>query len=180
MGEQSRGPTDTEKNTMNNSQDKVKMFVCTAFWFGRSPVAPGTVGTLPAVIIFAFIAFAFSPFTQTLITALFFILFCGLSIFLGPWAERHWKRKDPRPFVLDEVASFFLTVLLFRVPSLLLTIVWAFVMTRIFDIIKPFPAKQMESLPAGWGILLDDLVASVYAAAVLHLAMYFIPSLFAL
>jgi len=139
---------------------------------------PGTMGSLPAVAIFVLIATVVTPEHQSVAIAACFAASCVLSVALGRWAERHWQTKDPRPFVLDEVASFFLTVLLFRVPDLLLTVCWAFVATRFFDIVKPPPANRLESLPGGWGILLDDLVASIYAAAVLHLASSYFPSLF--
>jgi phosphatidylglycerophosphatase A len=159
---------------------RLRAALCTGLWFGYSPVIPGTVGTLPAVGVFVIISLVFSPFAQLLLTAFFFALSCILSIALGAWAEQYWKTKDPRQFVLDEIASFFLTVMLFSVPSLVHTVFWAFVMTRLFDIIKPPPARTMESLPGGWGILMDDLVASVYAALVLHAAKHFLPSLFGL
>lgn len=163
---------------MQRFSDFVKMFFCTAFLFGLSPVIPGTVGTLPAVIIFIFISIYAAPFTRDVLTIVLFLGFSLLSVVLGKWAEQYWGQKDPRPFVLDEVASFFFTVMLFRVPSLAATVLWAFVMTRIFDIIKPPPAQRLESLPGGWGILTDDLVASVYAGVVLNLLAYLIPSFF--
>ncbi len=108
------------------------------------------------------------------------MLSCILSVYLGAWAEKFWGGKDPRHFVLDEVAGFFLTVLLFRVPDLGLTVLWGFVATRAFDVIKPPPASSLEVLPAGWGILIDDLIASLYAAAFLHVASRLLPSLFGL
>ena len=98
-----------------------------------------------------------------------------LSIALGEWAETFWGKKDPSKFVLDEVAGFLLTVLLFRTPDLTLTVFWAFIATRFFDIVKPPPAFQVQSAPEGWGILLDDLIASIYAALFLHVANWLFP-----
>jgi len=165
---------------MRIGYDSIRAAVCTAFWFGYSPVAPGTVGTLPAVAAFLAIAFAAPAEYQTLLIGACFAGTSLLAVILGSWAEGNWQRKDPREFVLDEVASFFLTVLLFRVPDILLTAVWAFLATRLFDIIKPPPARTLEKLPGGWGILLDDLVASLYAAAALHIAFRCFPSVFGL
>jgi phosphatidylglycerophosphatase A len=104
-------------------------------------------------------------------------------VWLGPWAERRWNRKDPQMVVLDEVAGFLTTVLLFspdpdRVSLLALT-VWAFAMTRFFDILKPPPVHLLERLPHGWGILLDDVAASLYAVAALWILYRFCPVLFA-
>ena len=84
--------------------------------------------------------------------------------------------KDPRRFVLDEVAGFLVTVLLFRTPDPILTAIWAFLFSRIMDIVKPPPARLLERLPAGWGILLDDVVASLYAAALLHILARILPA----
>ncbi|MDQ7783570.1 MAG: phosphatidylglycerophosphatase A [Desulfomonilaceae bacterium] len=163
---------------MNRVSDYVRAALCTALGFGYSPIAPGTVGTLPAVAIFLGIAYIAPPKDQTMIIGAALAVTCVLSIALGGWAETHWGRKDPRHFVLDEVAGFFLTVLLFRVPDPFVTAAWAFVVTRAADIVKPWPASKFEALPAGWGILMDDLGASLYAVLVLHVAYYLVPRLF--
>ncbi len=125
-----------------------------------------------------------APELQTLIIAKVLALACLLCVLLGPWAEKYWGREDPSRFVLDEVAGFFLTLLLFwpfvasKGPDVFLTTLLAFVATRIFDIVKPFPARHLEALPGGWGILLDDLAASLYAGASLHAAAWLVPDLF--
>lgn len=173
------------KRETSQLNDRVKAALSSGLWFGYSPIIPGTVGTLPAVGVFVVISLVCAPFFQFVLTSCLFVLSCVLSIALGSWAEKYWKRKDPRQFVLDEIASFFLTVMLFRVPSPVdkvfwAAVFWAFIMTRVFDIIKPPPARSLEYLPGGWGILLDDLTASVYAACVLNGAKYFWPSLFGL
>jgi len=158
-------------------KDKLFVALCSSFHLGYSPVAPGTVGSLPAAGIYWIIAVFAAPENHTLYLSAALLISAGLTIGLGSWAERFWK-KDPRQFVLDEYAGYFLTVLLFRVPSVWLTIAWTFVFTRIFDILKPPPGRRLESLPGGWGILLDDLAASLYAAAALHLLKYGFPALF--
>jgi phosphatidylglycerophosphatase A len=140
------------------------------------PVAPGTWGTLPGVVIFLVIALVAPQSSQIWLIAAALIVFCILTVALGPWAERHWKVKDPRVYVPDEVAGFLLTVLLFRTPDPFLTAGWAFVMARVTDILKLPPARQLERLPGGWGILVDDLVSSIYAAIILHLLIRFLPS----
>jgi phosphatidylglycerophosphatase A len=152
--------------------------IASALGFGYSPLAPGTVGTLPAVAIFVLMRKLFPAVWETPLITGAFLASCGLSIALGPWAERYWGAKDPGKFVLDEVAGFFLTVLLFRTSGFAGTVVWAFFATRLFDIVKPWPARRLEALPAGWGILMDDLVASLYAAAALHMTAQVFPVLF--
>jgi phosphatidylglycerophosphatase A len=165
---------------MKNWQDRICEALCTSFWLGYSPVAPGTVGSLPAVLIFVLIDLLAPRQIQTPLIGTVLVVICIISVALGKWAERNWNKKDPRHFVLDEHAGFLVTVLLFRVPSLALTVVWTFVATRVFDIIKPWPASKMEGLPHGWGILMDDVVASLCAAAFLHVLAWIFPALFGL
>jgi phosphatidylglycerophosphatase A len=148
----------------------------TACGLGFTPVAPGTAGTLFGVAVFAVLAWGVPVGFQTLALVLATVLVSLAAVPLGHWAEHHWRSTDPRPFVVDEVAGFLLTVLLFRSPHTLLTAAWAFVFFRIFDIVKPPPARRAEKLPGGWGILLDDLVAAVYAAACLHVLALVAPS----
>ena len=80
----------------------------------------------------------------------------------------------------DEVAGFLMTVLLFRPSSVsvLVTVLWAFPVTRILDMIKPPPARRLEHLPGGWGVLADDLLDSVYAAGLLHVIYLLRPEWF--
>ena len=98
---------------------------------------------------------------------------------LATRCERIFDRKDPGAFVLDEVAGILVTALVFRVENVL-TLIWVFAHTRAFDILKPPPVRRLEGLPKGWGILADDVCASLYAAALLHLLRLALPRLFGL
>ncbi len=163
---------------MKEWRDRIFVTLSTGFGFGFSPVVPGTVGTLPAVAFFVLIAKTQPPGRSLLLTALALAGSCIISVPLGYWAERHWQKKDPRRFVLDEIAGFLLTVLLFQGQSLLATTIGAFVATRFFDVVKPPPVNQLQRLPGGWGILLDDLAASLYAVVCLHVTAWVFPALF--
>ena len=114
----------------------------TAFGLGFIPGAPGTAGTLLGVGIYALIASLLPAGQHMIFVGIALLITCAASVPLGAWAEKHWQRKDPGRFVLDEVAGYLLTVLLFRSGSVLLTMVWAFVFFRLFDILKPPPAKR--------------------------------------
>jgi phosphatidylglycerophosphatase A len=140
----------------------MRRLIITFFYTGLSPVAPGTAGSLAAsAVLYALLIFAPALHWQwVLITGLF--LACFFSVALGKWAVRNYHRKDPQMFVLDEVAGICLTNLFLPNQSWK-TIAIAFVAFRIFDVTKPPPARQLEKLPAGWGILCDDLAAAVYA-----------------
>ncbi|MGC8657941.1 MAG: phosphatidylglycerophosphatase A family protein [Desulfomonilaceae bacterium] len=162
---------------MNEFVEKTKEAICTGFWFGHSPVAPGTAGTIPAIFIYALIRIFLGPEFQRVAVLGFLVASCLGCIAWGEWAEVRSGKKDPSTFVLDEIAGFFLTVLFFSTPSGILTIFWAFMATRIFDIIKPFPANAIQDAHGGWGILLDDLFASVYAIIFLRLFAWIFPGL---
>ncbi|MEJ2718301.1 MAG: phosphatidylglycerophosphatase A [Deltaproteobacteria bacterium] len=163
---------------LKNVAENMRLAAATACGCGYAPIVPGTVGTLPAVAIFVLIGKTQAAEFQTMWLAIALLISGALTVKLGSWAETRWKTKDPHPFVLDEVAGFFLTVLLFRGDSVALTALWAFLASRFFDIVKPPPADRMERLSGGIGILLDDLVASLYAAASLHFMAWLIPPLF--
>jgi phosphatidylglycerophosphatase A len=155
--------------------DRIFQLLATSFGLAYLPIAPGTWGSLAGVAIFVLISWTSAPADHAGWIGLALVSVCILSVALGPWAERYWGVKDPRRFVLDEVAGFLVTVLFFRTPDPILTVIWAFLLSRIMDIVKPPPGRLLERLPAGWGILLDDVVASLYAAALLHILARILP-----
>jgi phosphatidylglycerophosphatase A len=93
---------------------------------------------------------------------------------LGVWAAEKMsvesELKDPQFVVVDEVTGQMLTYLLALAPANWKYLLLGFILFRVFDIWKPFPARQAESLPGGWGIMADDWVAAVYAAIGLWIA----------
>jgi phosphatidylglycerophosphatase A len=141
----------------------------------RWVVTMGGVGYLPASGTFASLLTCLllwpvlaccGVLQQNLVAIAGLILFSVLNIALAPWAIHEFGDKDPGKFVLDEAAGICLTILF--LPARMgwgtgITLAAAFLAFRIFDITKPPPARQLESLPTGWGILLDDLAAAVYA-----------------
>jgi len=150
---------------------------------GMSPVAPGTMGSLAATVLLAGIIWVFRH-TQTPLTVITWnaILIAGILIYgalcvvLGEWATQYYGRKDPGACVLDEGAGICLTGLfvpLYAGRRELWALLAIFVAFRVFDILKPPPARQLERLPYGWGILLDDLAAAVYANIACQLILRF-------
>ena len=140
-----------------------RAWIVTGFGLGRLPRAPGTWGTLLGVAIF--LVLPDSPAYPYWLAGVF-VLVSALNILLCPFAERHFGKKDPGPFVIDEVAGYLVVVAGLSKPSLLAGVV-AFFLFRVFDVLKPPPARQFESLPAGWGIWLDDVMAGIYGWLVL-------------
>ena len=145
----------------------MREWIVTFFGAGKSPVAPGTVGSLvTSLILLAIQHWLCLPLPFNLVLVAGMILASIAAVMLGPWAIGHFSRKDPGAFVLDEVAGVCLTMLLLPVRAGLAglwVVVTAFVAFRIFDVLKPPPCRQLEKLPEGWGILADDLMAAVYA-----------------
>jgi phosphatidylglycerophosphatase A len=169
---------------MSRYYERLRVIVATCGGFGYSPVFPGTMGALWGIALFVpIVVFVDSEPWQSMLIALALLVTCAITIALAPWAERHFQKKDSSVFVTDEVAGFLLTVLLFPAPwlpspNVWITVLWAFPVTRVIDMIKVPPARRLEKLPAGWGVLADDLLGSVYAAIVLNVLLFFLPSWF--
>jgi len=134
---------------------------------GMLPGAPGTAGSFAAALLLYLISRATDdPRTFNAIVMACLIASCAATVALGAWSIEFFGRKDPGPVVLDEVAGVCLTMLFQPVATgnrMLMTVGAAFLMFRIFDILKPPPCRKLEALPAGWGILTDDLMAGIYA-----------------
>jgi phosphatidylglycerophosphatase A len=135
-----------------------------ATWFGSglSPKAPGTVGTL-ATVPFA-IALGFAPYWLLPLAAL-------AVTALGVWSAGAYARgrslKDPQQVVIDESAGFLWACC--GGPFGWVTLLAAFALFRLFDILKPWPVGALEKLPGGWGIVMDDVAAGLIAALLVFL-----------
>jgi phosphatidylglycerophosphatase A len=130
---------------------------------GRMPTAPGTWGSLAAALAAPFLFLPLPTWARILVLLLLFPL--------GAWcanrAECFLECKDPSCVVIDELWGQWIT-LLFLPPSDAVWIIPAFLLFRLFDIAKPWPVKASESwLPGGWGIMIDDGFAGLYALLVL-------------
>ena len=133
--------------------------IATALGAGYSPVAPGTAGSAVALLVLWLV-----PFSTTGLVVFFLAV-----TFFGTWAaevvERAGDRKDPGVIVIDEVAGMTLSVLL--LPLTVPVLLAGFVLFRIFDVVKPFPANRAQALPGGVGVMIDDLIAGAYALVIL-------------
>ena len=141
--------------------------IATFFGVGYFPVAPGTLTSLIVVLLYKFYLHSLSwPFYLLLL----FLLF-SVGIFTSTKYSLEIKKNDPRRIVIDE--AFGQLLVLFQIGESWgtgwLPLLSCFLLFRIFDIIKPFPIKKVETLPEGWGIVMDDLVAAVYAGVIINL-----------
>lgn len=143
--------------------------VATGLGSGYSPIAPGTAGSAVGLLLFWALARLPLP-AQVAATALVF--------FAGVAAASHLARRlgieDPGVVVVDEVVGMWVTMLF--LPLTPLTAVVGFLAFRAMDIVKPYPARQLEHLHGGWGIMADDLMAGVYANLLVRIALFVVPA----
>jgi len=125
-------------------------------------VAPGTAGSAVALVLLWLI-----PFTPVGLVAAFAAVTVA-GIWAGSRAERAIGTKDPGVIVIDEVAGMMLSVLC--LPRTVPILLAAFVLFRVFDTWKPFPAYQSQSLSGGFGVMADDLIAGLYTLLLLMAA----------
>ena len=151
---------------------------------GYLPLAPGTWGSLLAVGGYVFLKTAWFPHSESETSAYtigFLIVqfaIVATITFLGIWAasrtERMFHLKDPGKVVVDEVAGQLIALMAVPLarsgpPTLMIL---AFFLFRFFDIVKPYPARRLEHIKGGLGVMADDLIAGVYAAVVVMIAAW--------
>lgn len=143
------------------------MFFATGAYSGYSPFAPGTAGTIVAIPV-AYMIHRVGPILG--IQAL--LLLIAVSIYFSDEAARILGKKDPGMIVIDEIAGF--CVAAFALPFTFVNIIIAFILFRIFDILKPPPVHLAEAFPGGTGIVMDDLVAGLYALIIAQLIIRYV------
>lgn len=133
------------------------------FGSGLSPYAPGTAGTLAAIPVYLLLSML-GPVTY-LLTTLISVL---LGVYLCGRTSKALGVHDHAGIVWDEFAGFFITMLF--APATILTVILGFCLFRIFDIFKPWPASVIDTrIKGGLGVMLDDVIAGIYAMLVLQL-----------
>jgi phosphatidylglycerophosphatase A len=134
------------------------------FFTGYMPIVPGTFGSLAALLIY------FIPgFEKPVIIIPAIIVFMVYGIYVGNKFDKVYG-KDPRQCTIDEVVGMWISLLF--LPKRIIVSVIAFIVWRVFDIVKPFPARNLEKLEGGLGIMIDDVVAGFYSLIVLQVLLY--------
>ncbi len=142
-------------------KNKFANWVSTVLKIGYLPLAPGTWGSLAATATW----FIIIESTSTITFIIVIIIIFTLGVYTSSITEGYLAKKDPSIIVIDEWVGQWIA-LLFLPKSLLWGLV-AFALFRLFDIWKPYPIKTLDKIPRGWGIMLDDVLAGVYALLVL-------------
>ena len=136
---------------------RLAVFVCTFGYIGYAPVAPGTIGSLAGLVVYAAMRWlGAGPFADTLLIVALF----AAGIWSGTHAERYFGGTDPGPGVIDEVVGMLMTLDL--IPAGWDVAIIGFLVFRVLDVLKPFPADRLERLHGGLGMMADDAMAAVY------------------
>jgi phosphatidylglycerophosphatase A len=145
----------------------LSLSVATGFGVGFLPVAPGTWGTILGFLLFL-------PMQKVpLLYALFaWTILFGTGVYASHVSIGFFGEKDPSRIVIDEIAAIFLV--LFLLPASILWQLSGFLLFRLFDITKPPLVREAESLPGGWGIMADDLMAAIYTILILQFTHYIV------
>jgi phosphatidylglycerophosphatase A len=140
----------------------VALFIATGAGSGYAPVAPGTFGSAVGIVLY-FLTWRWPATWQAALLAAISVV----GIWASTVAARHFGREDPGYVVVDEIAGQLLTLFLLGVGPI--GAAAGFFIFRALDIVKPWPARQFEALPAGLGIMADDLMAGAYGWVLMRL-----------
>lgn len=143
----------------------IKLF-STFFYVGYLPL-PGTAASIAGALIFYF----FCGDARLCFFLAFLFIILGFMV-AGP-AERIFQRKDAQCVVIDEVAGIFISLIFIPCDNRLIII--AFILFRIFDVLKPYPIARLQRLGGSLGIMCDDIIAAIYTNVVIFIAFRFLP-----
>jgi phosphatidylglycerophosphatase A len=150
--------------TAHEARRLLALAIATVFGIGYAPIAPGTFGSAAGLLLWWWL-----PASTGVQAAAIIVIFLA-----GSWgasvAERHFGRTDPGQVVADEVMGMLIT--LFLNPVGWFGALAGFLLFRVFDVIKPYPANRLEQLHGGIGVMADDAMAAVYANLVLRAGLY--------
>ncbi len=143
----------------------IEKLLGSGFYTGYIPLASGTFGTLAALIIYLIPGFE-NPYVIVPSIFIFFIY----GVYVGNKFENIYG-KDPSECTIDEIVGTWISYLL--LPKTIGIIITTFFLWRALDIFKPYPARKLENLNGGLGIMIDDVVSGFYTLIIMHLVVYF-------
>jgi phosphatidylglycerophosphatase A len=149
---------------------RLGVFIATCAHVGYAPVAPGTFGSAVGLVVYYLVRRQAS--TAVELGAIALILVVGL--WSATEAEHHFGGIDPGPVVIDEVIGMLITLALH--PVNVAGAIVGFFVFRVLDVVKPWPARRLELLPGGFGVVLDDVMAGVYGNLLMGGLVRLLPS----
>ena len=165
------GQVGTAEGDQSGHTPQWAWLIATFFGIGRLRPGPGTFGSIATVALWAALASTLPPELRTPGAVFLAVIVTLIGITAATQVARGEGVKDPQFVVIDEVAGQL--VALIAVPLTWKSFIAAFILFRAFDILKPPPVRQLESLPEGTGIVLDDIAAGLYAWLLVHLFLHF-------
>jgi phosphatidylglycerophosphatase A len=151
----------------------MQRLIVSCFGLGRLPIAPGTWGSVPPLIIFWLLCAGGASVEKINVLMAGLVLIGSVACIQYASASiAATGSSDPREVVMDEFAGqsiAFMGIAAITPPQSCVAAALGFLLFRLFDILKPWPIYKLESLPGGWGILADDLLAGIYAAIILQI-----------
>lgn len=156
------------------NKELLKEIYLSFFFLGRSPIAPGTFGTLGGVVLALLVTTNLESNAGYALLILIPIMYY-FGLILAPWAEKKYG-DDPGIYVLDEVIGYLIVIAsLSLIQFSMENNIWflSFILFRIFDVVKLWPARNLEKLHGGHGILLDDIAAGFQTLLTILLLDYF-------
>ena len=145
---------------------RLGLFIATCGYLGYAPVAPGTFGSAAGLVVFAAVRSSGSTAVEAAVIVLLFLV----GVWSGTQAEHHFGNVDPGPVVMDEVVGMLITLAF--LPVNWTGAIVGFLVFRVLDVLKPWPAAGFERIPGGLGVMADDGMAAVYANLALRAALY--------
>jgi phosphatidylglycerophosphatase A len=135
---------------------RIGVFIATCAYVGYAPVAPGTFGSAIGLAVFYVVRHQRS----TTVEVAAIVALAAVGLWSATEAEHHFGGIDPGPVVIDEVIGMLITLAF--IPVNMAGAIVAFLIFRFLDVVKPWPARRLEQLPGGFGVVLDDMMAGVY------------------
>ncbi|MGC9259503.1 MAG: phosphatidylglycerophosphatase A family protein [Phycisphaerae bacterium] len=177
-------PGDSSVKQPQSSPEKIRFvwrkWVITGGGLGLLKPAPGSWGTLGPALLFWILLWAkLADPWRSMVCLMGAIITGMLTVQLSPWAIRYFGRADPGPVVLDEYCGYWIACLFLPLPVLATSSLWhawittagVYILFRLLDTLKIPPCRQLEHLPAGWGILFDDIAAGIQVNILLQVAL---------
>ncbi|MDX9869917.1 MAG: phosphatidylglycerophosphatase A [Candidatus Cloacimonadales bacterium] len=170
-------------NSLKKLIEQTNIYFSTLFGIGYIPFMPGTFGTLAAAILWFLIPdYIFYNSTEKTIYIFEYAIMSGivailffLGVYLTGQAEKQLG-KDNGKIIFDELVGYLVAVLF--LPKTLMICIYAFVLFRVFDIGKPYPISKSQNLKGGWGVMIDDAIAGLFANALMQILILIYPNFF--
>src|SRR5215217_1562371 len=149
---------------------RLGLFIATCGYIGYAPVAPGTFGSAAGLVVFAAVRSSGSPVLEAVVIISLFLI----GVWSGTEAEHHFGGVDPAPVVMDEVVGMLITLAF--IPVTWIGAVVGFLVFRVLDVFKPWPAARFERWPGGLGVMADDGMAALYGNLLMHALIAIVPA----